>query len=129
MKEFRNPSNIHEPVGSYVHHIEIKGDERLLVISGQVGMTRDGAVPDDPYEQLGIAFDNIVHNLHAANMDVKDIIKINWYLVGDFDPAKRRDVILSKLDGHKPCSTLVYVAGLAAPMYRVEIEAWASRAD
>lgn len=129
MKDFRNPQNVHEPVGSYVHQIEIRGNERLLVISGQVGMDEDGTVPDDPLEQLGLAFDNIVRNLHAANMDVKDIIKINWYLVGEFDTARRREVILSKLQGHKPCSTLVYVAGLAAPVYRVEIEAWASRVE
>ena len=129
MNEFRNPQNIHEPVGSYVHQIEIKGNERMLVISGQVGMKEDGTVPNDPIEQLGIAFENILRNLRAANMDVKDLIKINWYLVGEFDTAKRREVILSKLQGHKPCSTLVYVAALAAPMYRVEIEAWASCAD
>lgn len=129
MKEFRNPSTIHEPVGSYVHQIEIKGNERLLVISGQVGMNPDGTVPDDPYEQLGLALDNIVRNLRAAHMDVRDIIKINWYLVGEFDAARRREIILSKLQGHKPCSTLVHVAALAAPIYRVEIEAWASRAD
>lgn len=129
MKEFRNPSTIHEPVGSYVHQIEIKENERLLVISGQVGMNPDGTVPDDPYEQLGLALDNIARNLRAANMDVRDIIKINWYLVGEFDAARRREIILSKLQGHKPCSTLVHVAALAAPIYRVEIEAWASRAD
>lgn len=129
MKEFRNPQDIHKPVGSYIHQIEIKGNERMLVISGQVGMKEDGTVPDDPYEQLGIAFDNIVHNLHAANMEVKDLIKVNWYLVGKFDPAKRRDVILSKLNGHNPCSTLVQVVALASPIYRVEIEAWASRDD
>jgi len=129
MKEFRNPQDIHEPVGSYIHQIEVTGNERMLVISGQVGMKSDGTVPDDPYEQLGIAFDNIARNLRAANMEVKDIIKINWYLVGEFETAKRRDIILSKLQGHKPCSTLVYVAALAAPIYRVEIEAWASRAD
>jgi len=129
MKEFRNPQDIHEPVGSYVHQIEIKGNERMLVISGQVGMKKDGTVPEDPYEQLGLAFDNIVRNLHDANMEVRDLIKVNWYLVGEFETARRREVILSKLQGHKPCSTLVYVAALAAPIYRVEIEAWASRAD
>jgi enamine deaminase RidA (YjgF/YER057c/UK114 family) len=129
MKEFRNPQNMHEPVGYYVHQIEIKGNERMLVISGQVGMKEDGTVPGDPYEQLSIAFDNIVRNLQAANMEIKDLIKVNWFLVGEFDPAKRREVILSKLAGHKPCSTLVYVAALASPIYRVEIEAWASRAE
>jgi len=129
MKEFRNPQTIHEPVGSYVHQIEIRGNERLLVISGQVGMREDGTVSDDPYEQLGLAFDNILKNLHAAGMDVKDLIKINWYFVGEFDAARRREVILSKLQGHRPCSTLVQVVALASPVYRVEIEAWASHTD
>jgi len=92
-------------------------------------MKVDGTVPDDPYEQLGQAFDNIVSNLHAANMDIRHLIKINWYLVGEFDPAKRREVIVSRMQGHKPCSTLVHVVALASPTYRVEIEAWASRAD
>src|SRR5436190_7999739 len=123
MKEFRNPQNIHEPVGAYSHQIEIKGKERLLVISGQVGMRQDGTVPNDPVEQIDIAFENIIRNLHAANMSVKDIIKITYYLVGEIDTTKRREVVLSKLQGHKPCSTLLYVMALASPVYRVEIEA------
>ena len=129
MKEFRNPQDVHEPVGSYSHQIEVRGNERLLVISGQVGMRQDGTVPEDPLEQIDIAFENILHNLHAAGMDINDLIKVNYYLVGEIDTVKRRDVILSKLQGHKPCSTLVYVAALASPVYKVEIEAWASRAE
>ena len=128
MKEFRNPQNVHEPVGSYSHQIEIR-DERLLVISGQVGMRQDGTVPDDPFEQMDLAFENIFHNLYAANMDVKDIIKLTYYLVGEFDIAKRREIVVSKLQGHQPCSTLIYVAALASPAFRVEIDAWASRAE
>ena len=129
MKEFRNPQDVHEPVGSYSHQIEVRGNERLLVISGQVGMRQDGTVPEDPLEQIDIAFENILRNLRAAGMDINDLIKVNYYLVGEIDTVKRRDVILSKLQGHKPCSTLVYVAALASPVYKVEIEAWASRAE
>ena len=128
MKEFRNPEEVHEPLGSYSHQIEIKGNERLLVISGQVGMRQDGTVPEDPFEQIDVAFENIFRNLRAANMDVKDIIKITYYLVGEIDTAKRREVVLSKLQGHLPCSTLLYVVALASPMFRVEIDTWASRA-
>src|SRR5437870_7951611 len=98
MKEFRNPSDIHAPVGSYSHQIEISS-ERLLVISGQVGMRQDGTVPEDPLEQIDLAFENILRNLHAANMDVKDLIKITYYLVGEIDTAKRREMVLSKLQG------------------------------
>jgi 2-iminobutanoate/2-iminopropanoate deaminase len=129
MKEFRNPQDVHPPLGSYSHQIEIRGNERMLVLAGQVGMREDGTMPEDPFEQIDLTFENIFRNLHAANMDVKDIIKLTYYFVGEIDTAKRREVVLSKLQGHQPCSTVVYVAGLASPKFRVEIDAWASRAD
>ena len=128
MKKFRNPQDVHEPLGAYSHQIEIRGNERMLLLSGQVGMKQNGTIPDDPYEQIEVAFENIFRNLQAAGMDVKDIIKITYYLVGELDTAKRREVVLSKLQGHQPCSTLLYVAGLASPAFRVEIDVWASRA-
>lgn len=129
MKEFRNPQNVHQPVGAYTHQIEIRGSERLLVISGQVGMREDGTIPEDPIEQVDVAFENILRNLRAAQMDVKDIVKMNYYLVGEPDMARGRVVMASKLQGHQPCSTLVFVSALASPKFRVEIEAWASQAD
>jgi 2-iminobutanoate/2-iminopropanoate deaminase len=129
MKKFRNPQNIHKPLGQYSHQAEISGKERLLVISGQVGMREDGTVPDEPLEQIDLAFENILRNLRAAGMNVKDIIKLTYYLVGEVDPAKRRELVASKLQGHQPCSTLLYVAGLASPVYKVEIDAWASCAE
>lgn len=129
MKEFRNPQNVHEPLGSYSHQIEIRGNERMLVLSGQVGMREDGTVPDDPLEQMDIALENIFRNLRAAYMDVKDIVKLTYYLVAEIDTATRRELVASKLQGHKPCSTLLYVAALASPTYKVEIDAWASHAD
>ena len=127
MKESRNPQNIHTPLGQYSHQIEITGNERMLVLSGQVGMREDGSVPEDALEQIEVAFENIFRNLQAANMDVRDIVKLTYYLVGEIDTAKRRELTASKLQGHQPCSTLLYVAALAAPIYKVEIDAWASR--
>jgi 2-iminobutanoate/2-iminopropanoate deaminase len=129
MKEFRNPQNVHQPLGSYSHQVEIRGNERMLVMSGQVGMREDGTVPEDPIEQIDVALDNVFHNLQAADMDVKDIIKLTYYLVGEIDTAKRRELVISKLQGHLPCSTLLYVAALASPIYKVEIDAWAARSD
>lgn len=127
MKEFRNPQEIHPPAGLYSHQAEIRGNERMLVISGQVGMRKDGTVPEDTLEQMEVAFENILHNLHAANMEIRDIVKLSYFLVGEVDAVKRRGVVESVLQGHQPCSTLLYVAGLANPAYKVEIEAWASR--
>ena len=129
MKQFRNPQDVHKPLGSYSHQIEITGNERILVLSGQVGIREDGTLPEDPLEQIDVAFENIFRNLRAANMDVKDLVKITYYLVGEIDTTKRRELTASKLQGHQPCSTLLYVAALATPAVRVEIDAWASRAD
>lgn len=129
MKEFRNPPDVHKPLGSYSHQIEIKGNERMLILSGQVGMRPDDSVPDDPLEQMDVAFENILRNLQVANMDVKDVVKLTYYLVGEIDTAKRRALVLSRLQGHQPCSTLIYVAALASPIYKVEIDAWASRTE
>ena len=126
MTGFRNPHNIYEPLASYSLQIEIKRNERVLVLAGQIGMPQDGTVPDDPLEQLDVAFENFFRNLQAAKMGVKDIVKLTYFLVGEIDTAKRRELVASRLQGHAPCSTLLYVAGLASPMFRVEIDAWAS---
>lgn len=128
MIEFRNPGEVHPPIGGYSHQAEVRGG-RLLVISGQVGMRPDGSLPEDPLEQIGLALDNILLNLKAAGLGVENLLKLNWYLVGEVDTARRRERIAAKLGGHRPCSTLVYVAALASPALKVEVEAWAWQAD
>jgi len=70
MKEFRNPRDVHQPLGSYSHQIEISGNERILVLSGQIAMRQGGTIPDDPLEQLDVAFENIFRDLQAADMGV-----------------------------------------------------------
>jgi enamine deaminase RidA (YjgF/YER057c/UK114 family) len=129
MKEFRNPQDVHQPLGGYTHQIEITGNERMLVLSGQVGMKEDGTIPEDPLEQIDVASENIFRNLRAANMEVNDLTKLTYYLVGEIDTIKRREPVASKLQGHKPCSTLLYVVRLATPAIKVEIDAWASKAE
>jgi 2-iminobutanoate/2-iminopropanoate deaminase len=129
MKEYRNPSNVHQPVAAYTHQIEVRGPERLSILSGQVGMKEDGTVPDDPIQQLEVAWENLYRNLQAARMDVDDIVKLTFYLVGDMDAKRRGELLASRLKSHKPCMTLVFVASLDSPAYKVELDAWASRAD
>ena len=129
MKAYRNPADIHPPVAAYTHQIEITGPERWLALSGQVGRRENGTVPEDPAEQLDVALENIIRNLQAANMEVTDLVKLTFYLVGEMDAMRRGEVIASRLKGHRPCMTLLFVASLAAPFYKVEVDAWASRAN
>jgi enamine deaminase RidA (YjgF/YER057c/UK114 family) len=127
MKEPRNPETVHPPVGRYVHQIEVSGESRLLFISGQVGKDRDGRVPADPIDQFELALRNILANLEAAGFEPTDLVKITTYVVGDLDRARRGEVLDRALGDHVTTSTLVFVPALAAPEYKVEIEAWASR--
>jgi enamine deaminase RidA (YjgF/YER057c/UK114 family) len=126
VRQARNPASIHAPLASYSHQIELRGPERLLVLSGQVGMAPDGRLPDDPAEQLELAIDNVLQNLEAAAMDAGDLVKLTLYLVSPIDPDRRREALAWRLGGHEPCMTLVHVAGLASPALKVEVDAWAS---
>ncbi len=125
MKKFQNPETVHGPMAGYTHQVEISEVKRWLVLSGQIGMLVDGTLPVDPIEQFKIALDNIHKNLSAAGMEIQDIGKLTIYLVGEIDTDKRREVLGEWLGSHSPCSTLLYVAALATPDIKVEIEALA----
>jgi enamine deaminase RidA (YjgF/YER057c/UK114 family) len=128
MKQARNPESIHAPLGRYVHQIEVSGESRMLFLAGQVGIAPDGTVPADPVEQLGVALENVVRNLEAAGFEPADLVKLTTYVVGSIDAAGRRAQLDRVLGPHVTTSTLVYVAALASPDYKVEVEAWATRA-
>ena len=58
-------------------------------------------------------------------MGIQDLVKVTFYLVGEVGTAKRREAMAEWLGGHTPCSALIYVAALATPALKVEIDAWA----
>lgn len=126
MRQPRNPDGVHPPLGAYVHQIELTPDERLLALSGQVGMTADGAVPDDPVAQLDVALANVEANLAAAGIGVDDLVKVTFYLVGEVDLDAWRQVVAAHLGDHRPTMTLLFVARLGRPTLLVEVDAWAS---
>ncbi|MCL1697923.1 RidA family protein [Lysinibacillus sp. BPa_S21] len=127
MKISRNPETVHTPVAPYIHQIEVTGPSKWLTLSGQLGMEVDGTVPENPLEQLQVALDNIKRNLESANMQVSDLTKMVFYLVGDFEAERRRTIIADFLGEHLTCTTMIYVVALAAPVYKVEIDAWACK--
>lgn len=125
MKISRNPKEVHHPVAPYVHQIEITGPNKWLTLSGQIGMEVDGTVPENPIAQLKLALNNIKKNLESASMTVDDLTKVVFYLVGDFDLTERKKVMTDFFGDHVPCMTMLYVVALAAPVFKVEIDAWA----
>ena len=129
MKEQRNPTNVHPPLAAYSHQIELKGAERLLVLSGQVGMQPDGTIPLDAVSQLHVALENLQRNLDAAGMQREDLVKLTVFLAGQMDGDQRRAATAEWLGANRPCMTFVQVVALARPELHVEVDAWASRSD
>ncbi|MGC5041443.1 MULTISPECIES: RidA family protein [unclassified Streptomyces] len=129
MNTFRNPQGIAAPLAAYSHQAEITGPVRWLVISGQIGMTPAGELPDDPVEQLGVALDNVTANLEAAGMRHEDLVKLTFYFAGEVDLQRRRRRMGEWLGDLRPCMTVMTVAALATPALRVEVEALACTED
>jgi 2-iminobutanoate/2-iminopropanoate deaminase len=123
-----NPPTIAAPVGTYSHAIETPPGARILHVSGQVGIDRDGNVAADFHGQAELVWRNIVAILEAAGMGLTDLVRVNTYLVDAGDVAASRTVRKSFLGDHRPASTLLVVGALASPAFRIEIEAWAARA-
>lgn len=121
----RNPDTVHPPAGPYSHQVELPAGGRHLALSGQIGMQADGVVPSSAAEQLEVALTNVVRNLEAAGMTASDLVKLTFLLVEEIDPPTRGGVIAKVLGEHQPAMTLMYVAGLAAPPLKVEVDAWA----
>ncbi|WP_435057028.1 RidA family protein [Streptomyces sp. bgisy060] len=129
MNTFRNPPEIAAPLAAYSHQAEITGQVRWLVVSGQIGMTPAGELPEDPVEQLGLALENVTANLRAAGMRHEDLVKLTFYFAGEIDLQRRRERMAAWLGDLRPCMTVMTVAALATPALRVEVEALACAED
>lgn len=129
MIRFANPPELPAPAAPYSHLVEISGQVRWLILSGQLGLAADGTLPADVPGQLGLALTNVSAALTAAGMGVEDVVQLRIFVVGTSDPVQRRAVFEAWLGDHRPCMTLVQVAGLAAPQFLVEVEALACRDD
>ena len=117
-----NPPAVREPTG-YTHAIEITGESRRLIISGQVGLALDGSVPTSGDGQIAQAFANLRAILTANGMTIENIVKTTVFLTDRDLLATFRLARGAVFGQHAPASTLLFVAGLADPRFVVEIEA------
>src|SRR4051812_26902893 len=120
-----NPPTVHSP-GAYSHAALVTGATGRLVLSGQVGILPDGTVVEDAVKQIDQALANIGAILAAHGMSQANLVKMTVFLT---DPAligAWRSARGAWLGGHRPASTLLVVAGLADPRFKVEIEAEAA---
>jgi 2-iminobutanoate/2-iminopropanoate deaminase len=117
-----NPPAVRAPTG-YTHAIQITGDYRRLIISGQIGMALDGTVPTTGEGQIAQALANLRAVLTANGMGVENIVKTTVFLTDRGLLTAFRQARSAAFGDHAPASTLLFVAGLVDPSLVVEIEA------
>ncbi|MGA8987709.1 RidA family protein [Aeromicrobium sp.] len=103
----------------------------VVHVSGQVPVQADGEIVHGGAEaQADQVFRNLSRALQAAGASWADVVKLTFYLRDMADLSDVRMVRDRFLDPTRlPASTLVQVAGLVHPDFRLEIDAVAVIGD
>jgi enamine deaminase RidA (YjgF/YER057c/UK114 family) len=117
-----NPGSVFPPYRSYSHAVEVRGDSRLLFISGLNGYSADGiTMPESFDEQADLIWGHIQSILASAGMQVGNIVSLRTYLAdAKYDEANVR-MRVKYMGRHGPASTVV-CCQLLDPKWKLEIE-------
>jgi 2-iminobutanoate/2-iminopropanoate deaminase len=111
-----------KPFSNYAQGIEVGPGSRIVHVSGQVGATVAGEIPDDPARQHQLAWENAFAILAAAGMDHRHVVDAHVYITDRSHIALYRETRDRMMRGHKPAATLLIVSGLADPRLVVEVD-------
>jgi len=114
------------PVSHYCHVVR---SGNLIFVSGTVGMTADGRIPDDTVAQFDLALHNLDACLKAVGAGPEHVVKVTVFLTDIDDRARINPARQRYFKEHRPASTLVEVSALVLPELTVEIEATAVLPD
>jgi len=94
-----------------------------ILVSGTAPVWPDGTCPDDPGEQTRRCFQIIAVALEGAGASLADVVRTRMFLTSAAD-ADAVGTVHGRLFGNtRPAATMIVVAGLLDPRWRVEIEA------
>lgn len=124
-----NPSTIAPPIGKYSHLVPVDPAAQMVFISGQVGASPDGDIPDGAYDQAVLIFSNIEALLAELRATPRHIVRLLTFAVGVDDLPdfyRARDEYFARwFPDNAYCGhSLAVVAALAKPGLRFEIEGW-----
>jgi enamine deaminase RidA (YjgF/YER057c/UK114 family) len=109
-----------EPAIGFSRAVRVGG--RVLV-SGTGPVWPDGSCPDDAATQARRCFEIIAAALEEAGAGLDDVVRTHMYLTSA-DDADAVGAVHGSLLGHvRPAATMVVVAALLNPAWKVEIEA------
>lgn len=109
------------PPFSHYCHVVRAGDHVWL--SGMVGMTADGDVPEDTVEQFRLAMATIDNCLSQAGGRPDQIVKVQIFLTDISERAAINPIRQEYFGDHRPASTLLEISGFVDPRLKVEVEA------
>jgi 2-iminobutanoate/2-iminopropanoate deaminase len=123
-----NPEGLAPPASRYSHCAVTEGAGRFLAISGQLGLRPDGSLAEGFAGQIDQCLANIDTALASAGMGRQNLMRLTVYATDTSAEAvalyrARRDAWIGA--SPPPAATYVVVAGLAAPVFLVEVEALA----
>ena len=98
-----------------------------IVVSGTAPVWPDGSCDPDPTAQARRCLEIILEALSELGASAADVVRTRTYLVDaeDWEPVgKAHGEVFADV---RPASTMVVVAGLLDPRWKVEIEAEAVR--
>src|ERR671921_1533170 len=76
-----NPTEgVYSTGGDWVHAMEVRGAERLLFVSGTMGLRPDFSPPKTLEEQLDCVWNNLRAILASAGMTLDNIVRLTSYL-------------------------------------------------
>lgn len=125
---FLNPASVGKPFG-YSHAAIIDlGKNKMVIMSGQVGLDKDGKLAGngDLTSQTEQVFTNIKNIVEAAGGTMNDVVELNYYLM-DASQVQLVRGIRDKFVNTKqpPASTLMQVSKLFRDDILIEIKATA----
>ncbi len=122
-----NPDRLAPPFARYAHGVAIEAGQRMVRTAGQLGMAKDGSIPEDAEAQAHLCFENIDVILEEGGLGRNDVCHLFAFVTARENMAgymKARDAYLATVP-NLPASTLIIVSGFTRPEFLVEIEATA----
>ncbi|HEY0164158.1 MAG TPA: RidA family protein [Sphingomicrobium sp.] len=117
-----NPTDgIYSTGGDWVHAMEVRGTERLLFVSGTMGLRPDFSAPETLDEQLDCLWDNLRAILASAGMTTDNVVRLTSYL-RDPSFAEANAHARLKALGDRRIPTTAIVAQTLQPEWLVELE-------
>jgi enamine deaminase RidA (YjgF/YER057c/UK114 family) len=114
-----------QPLGGYVQAMEVAGAARTLYISGQIPETVNGGVPERFEDQARLVWQNVIAQLHAADMTLDNLCKVTIFLSDRKYIADYRKVRQEALQGRQIGLTTI-ITGIFDEKWLLEIEAIAA---